>query len=97
MIEPLLAAGWLESFRTTVGPPLKRWHAPLDAWLASLPLWVAQACVLAIFFISALLVTRLHRRYVYIGAPDDRPWRDLRIWSLVLLVPYIAIYAYLGR
>jgi hypothetical protein len=97
MIEPLFANGWLDSFRSAFGPPLRRIQAPIDAWLASLPLWVAQASVLVILLLTALLVTRLHRRYVYIGAPDERPWRDLRVWSLLLLVPYFVIYVILGR
>ena len=30
--------------------------------------------------------------YELLGAPDQAGWRDLRIWTALVLLPYIIIY-----
>ena len=93
--------GWWEStkesIRDVLGPVLKPLHAPLDAWLGSLPMWVAMACAIGLFVVAGIWVWCLPRAFVYRGAPDNRWWRDLRIWATVVLLPYIGIYLLLGR
>jgi uncharacterized membrane protein YeiB len=71
--------------------------APLDHALDALPMWVAQVCAIGLFVIAGAAVCVLRRRFVYIGAPDQQRWRDLRIWSLLLLLPYIFVYVVWGR
>jgi len=76
-------------------PVLKRWHEPLDSWLAGLPLWTARICAIALFTIAAVWVLSLKREFVFRGAPDSAAWRDLRLWGVLVLVPYVLIYALL--
>ncbi|MCA9103242.1 MAG: hypothetical protein R3C10_14765 [Pirellulales bacterium] len=71
--------------------------APLDRVLDAAPMWVAQACAVGLFVVAGLAVCVLRRNFVYLGAPDQHRWRDLRIWSLLLLLPYIAVYLVWGR
>lgn len=78
-------------------PALKRFFGPLDDFLISLPPWTWLACALSLFVIAGMVVWTLKRSYVYLGAPDESRWRDLRIWSTVLLIPYILLYLLLGR
>lgn len=94
---------WLGSFsplkeqiRANIGPHLKRIHQPLDQFLDSLPMWVAQACAIGLFAAAAIFTWCLPRRFVYLGAPDNARWRDLRIWATLILVPYMVIYLILG-
>jgi len=85
------------SARETLGPPLKSLHEPIDNWLGSLPMSVAMACAVGLFVLAGIWVWTLRADFIFRGAPDRSRWRDLRIWSMVVLLPYIAIYLLLGR
>jgi len=91
------AAGVRQWIRDTLGPPLKSLHEPIDHWLSSLPMSVAMACAVSLFVLAGIWVWTLRADFIFRGAPDRRRWRDLRIWSMVVLLPYIAIYLLLGR
>lgn len=84
---------WLTA---TIGPPLKRLHAPLDDFLSSLSLTTAKFTTIAFFVLAGLWVLSLSKKFVYLGAPDQARWRDLRIWAILVLVPYIVVYLWLG-
>jgi hypothetical protein len=93
---------WFEDYfraplSRAVSPTLKRIFGPLDDFLLGLPPSVWLACAIGLFLIAGIAVWCLKRNYVYLGAPDEAPWRDLRIWATILLLPYIAIYLLLGR
>ncbi len=86
-----------EFLRTTFGPPLKALHEPIDAWLGSLPMSVAMVCAIGLYLIAIVWVWTLGREFVFRGAPDQKRWRDLRIWATLVVIPYIALYLWLGR
>lgn len=81
-----------EFMRENVAPHLKSLLAPLDAFIDSLPMWVGTACAIGLFVIVGLWALTLPRKYIYLGAPDEAGWRDLRIWTWLVLLPYIIIY-----
>lgn len=83
--------------RTTFGPPLKALHEPIDAWLGSLPMSVAMACALGLYAVAIIWVWTLKKKFVFRGAPDQKSWRDLRIWATLVTIPYVIIYLLLGR
>lgn len=83
---------WL---RETVGPPLKAWHGPLDEWLDSLPADTGRYFAVALFIAAGVWALTLRRDYVYLGAPDRAWWRDLRLWAVLALVPYVCVYWWL--
>jgi hypothetical protein len=87
----------LEELRLAIAAPLRALHQPLDNWLDSLPMWVTQACAIGLFVVAGLWVLTLSGDFVYLGATSKSRWRDLRLWSLALLLPYIAVYWWLGR
>lgn len=80
---------WLKAH---VAPSLKTVLAPLDAWINSLPLWTGKACAVGLFVIVGLWALTLKRDYIYLGAPDRARWRDLRVWTVLVLLPYIIVY-----
>lgn len=80
-----------------VSPILRSVLEPLDALLIGLPPAAWLGCAVGLFVIEGILVWTLRHSYVFLGAPDQARWRDLRIWSTLLLVPYILIYLLLGR
>ncbi len=83
--------------RETFGPPLKALHEPIDVWLGSLPMSVAMACALGLYAVAVIWVWTLRKEFVFRGAPDQKPWRDLRIWATLVTIPYVIIYLWLGR
>ena len=94
---PVSWADRLEDLRLAIAAPLKALHQPLDNWLDSLPMWVAQVCAVGLFVVAGLWVLTLSRDFVFLGSPSKSRWRDLRLWSLALLLPYIVVYWWLGR
>jgi hypothetical protein len=96
-VEPSLVERIDSALRSTLGPPLKSLHEPIDAWLGSLPMSVALACALGLYLIAVIWVWTLRREFVFRGAPDQKPWRDLRLWATFVVIPYVAIYIWLGR
>ena len=94
------ASSWEQfqaALRNTLGPPLKLLQEPIDAWLGSLPMWIAIACAVGLYVIALIWTWLLPREFIFRGAPDQKEWRDLRIWATVVILPYIAVYWWLGR
>jgi hypothetical protein len=85
------------SLRETLGPPLRALHEPVDAWLGSLPMSVAVGCAVGLYVVALIWTWTLRREFVFRGAPDRKRWRDLRIWATLVILPYIAVYVWLGR
>jgi hypothetical protein len=83
--------------RETVGPTLKALQQPVDDWLGGLPMWIAVACAVGLYVVALFWTWALSRDFVYRGAPDQKRWRDLRIWATLVILPYIAVYLWLGR
>jgi len=84
---------WL---RDSLGPPLHDLHRPLDLWLDSLPMWMAKTSAVGLFVIVGIWAVCLKREFVFLGAPDNARWRDLRIWAVFLLAVYATVYITLG-
>lgn len=89
---------WIrDSLRETLGPPLKSLHQPFDEWLNGLPMSVALGCTMALYAAALVWVWSLRREFVYRGTPDQKWWRDLRLWATLVVLPYVAVYLLLGR
>ena len=84
---------WIESLASW----LKSLHEPVDQWLGQLPMSVAVACAMALFVVAMVWVWTLRKEFVFRGAPDRQWWRDLRVWATIVLLPYMAVYLWLGR
>lgn len=68
---------------------------PLDALLGSVPLAAGRWIIVGFLVLSALAALALPRWYVLLGAPDRRWYRDLRLWALAFMLPYVVIYVLL--
>lgn len=60
--------------------------------LSSIPIGTVKI-IGAIFFLIVMFwaVTR-PKAYIFSGAPDQKPWRDLRIWAVIVLLVQIYLY-----
>lgn len=65
---------------------------PLDAILESIPFGAARWIVVGFLVIAALSPMLLSDAYIYAGSADRSRRRDLRLWALLIMLPYILIY-----
>ena len=69
---------------------------PVANMLESMPVaWALPLSVLA-FVVLLGVVWFVPRETVLRGAPDDAPWRDLRLWATVLVAVQIGVYLAIG-
>jgi len=65
----------------------------MSEWLAGIPLFWGKI-VAVIFFVGMSVWAWFRpRKYIYEDSPDEKRWRDLRIWATVLLSIQVVLYA----
>lgn len=64
-------------------------------WADGFSGWQIRACYMAFFLAVLIVALRQKRSFVYEGAPDQKTWRDLRIWAAVVMAIQAALYALL--
>ncbi len=69
-------------------PLLDPLHSALDQLPP--PLWRASVCLFLI--VGTLWTLLLKRESVFRGCQVTTKWADLRLWVVVVLVPYLLIY-----
>lgn len=74
---------------------LKALFRPANSFLDSLPPHAWHLAAVGLFALAGICAFFVPRGYVYGGAPDNARWRDLRIWAMLTLLPYMAIYYFL--
>ena len=58
------------------------------------PLWYAKIGAAVLFLIILIAAWMIPRDFIFQGAPDEKPWRDLRIWATLLIVLQGIIYIF---
>lgn len=66
---------------------------PLSAALGAIPLAAGRWITVAFLVAATVGALFLPEGYVFLGAPDHERWRDLRLWALVVMIPYLLIYS----
>ena len=61
-------------------------------WANGLSPTAVKACFILFFVAVGIFAILQKRKYVYQDAPDQSRWRDLRIWTVAVLLIQIAIY-----
>ena len=62
-------------------------------WISGLDLSIAKILIILVFVFQFLFILFFKREYVFAGAPDKKNWRNLKIWTFILSVIMISIYA----
>ena len=65
-------------------------------WLKDIHLIWAIVVTVAIYGIMIVWTWLRPKKFIFAGAPDNKRWRDLRIWATVLTVLQIVIYLAYG-
>lgn len=74
------------------GPLLKPVFHPIDAWLQPVYMPWARVCALALFIGAILWVFSLRPQYVNLDAPRKAWYADLRLWTVLSMLPHIFVY-----
>jgi len=92
----LLLSQWVEAVeaRGPVERALGALFRPVNEALGSIPLRAARWFAVGYIVLGALWTLLLPRKYIYLGAPSEAGWRDLRLWAFVFLFPFALIYLF---
>lgn len=76
-------------------PILSRIFTPINALLN--PIYQPWATIVAIsFFVGTMIWVSLilKESYVNQGRPNQRWWSDLRVWTVISMLPHVFVYFY---
>ncbi|HVS65499.1 MAG TPA: hypothetical protein VMT85_18575 [Thermoanaerobaculia bacterium] len=65
---------------------------PVNALLGALPMGAARVATTVLLVAPLLAVLWLPRASILRGAPSASRWRDLRVWAVVAMLPYVVLY-----
>ena len=69
--------------------------SPMNAFLTSCYMPWARIVTVCFFIATMLWVgVVLKKEYVNLDAPSPRFWADLRLWTVVSMLPHIVVYLY---
>ncbi len=54
----------------------------------------ARIAVLSYFFGTMIWVYMLKKEYVNLQAPSKRWWADLRLWTVISMMPHVIVYLF---
>lgn len=84
-----------EIINDVFGPPLKAVFHPIDNALADIYMPWARICAVGLFVLAMVWVFSLRKEYVNLDRPNDAWYTDLRIWTVVAMLPHVLIYLFL--
>jgi len=80
---------------TVLGPPLRAFFQPIDHLLAMGYMPWARIFALGFFLGTMVWVfLGLRREYVNLEAPSKKIWHDLRVWTVLAMLPHLIVYFY---
>ena len=66
--------------------------APMNSLFEAIPFAAARPLVVGFLVAAALAPLLVSKDFVFRGCPDRRRARDLRLWAVGAMIPYILIY-----
>ncbi len=63
-------------------------------WLHNVPNGWGRFFLIVAFIVPLIFAFTLKKKYIYAGAADNHWWRNLKLWTLLIVVIQIAIYLY---
>ena len=73
-------------------PILKPIFHPIDGMLEDIYMPWARICALGLFIGAMVWVWMLKKEYVDLDRPNKHWVTDLRIWTIVAMLPHVVIY-----
>ncbi len=78
----------------TFGPLLRPMSQQVDALVGDIYMPWARICAVGLFAIAAIWVFSLRPEYVNLDAPRKAWYTDLRLWTLLAMLPHIVVYLF---
>ncbi len=77
------------------GPPLRWFFGYVNTFLDSFYMPTARIVAVGFFILTMIWVYfGLKKTYVNLEAPSKRFWCDLRLWTVISMLPHIIVYFY---
>ncbi len=74
------------------GAPLKVVFHPMNDAIAGVYMPWARVCAVGLFLSAMLWVLLLRKEYVNLDAPKKVWYTDLRLWTILAMLPHVLIY-----
>ena len=71
---------------------LEKLFAPMNSLFELIPFAAARPLVVGFLVLAAVIPLFLSKDFVFRGCKERPLSRDLRLWALVAMLPYILIY-----
>jgi len=60
--------------------------------LSQIPLFVVKVIIIVLFLSLTLWMWLTPKEYIFKSSPDNKRWRDLRIWGTLIIIVQVVIY-----
>ena len=80
---------------TVFGPLLRPVFLPIDDLLTPIPQPFWKASAVGLFLAAMVWIFCLRKEYVNVDAPGKEWWYDLRLWTVLSMLPHVLIYLWL--
>ncbi len=77
-----------------VWPPFLKIGNLIENTFLAIPHWGIKTIIIAFFVVLAIIPFLFPKDYIFKGAEDRKPWRDLRYWALAAAITEIMVYLY---
>ena len=80
---------------TYLGPLLRGFFHPINNFVGNYYMPWARVFALGFFILTMVWVyVGLKNDYVNRHAPSRKPWHDLRVWTVLSMLPHLIVYFY---
>ncbi|MEO2035195.1 MAG: hypothetical protein ABGZ35_24210 [Planctomycetaceae bacterium] len=86
------AGGFGDWVTSTFHGPLSKLFNPIDVWLTPIPEMWWKISAVGLFVGAMAWVFSLNRAYVDLDRPNRHVWTDLRVWTVVSMLPHVIVY-----
>lgn len=76
-------------------PILDPFFSTVDAIMSPIYMPWARVAALGLFVLTMIWVFSLNERYVNLDSPKRDIWHDLRLWTVLSMLPHIFVYLFL--
>ena len=89
---PAEAPGFGDMVTDLCREPLSKIFNPIDSVLTPIPEVWWKVSAIALFVGAMLWVFSLNKAYVDLDRPNRHVWTDLRLWTVVSMLPHVIVY-----
>jgi len=89
-----MGSAFHDFLNNTFGPILRPFFNGIDGMIADIYMPWARICAVGLFIATMIWVYTLRVEYVNLDAPRKAWYTDLRIWTVVSMLPHVIVYLF---